>query len=83
MHGADPLKLISQLAAKKIEARPLWKPMHLQPLFSDSFNVTNGNSQLLFENGLTLPSGSLMSVEQIELINSSITNFLESKRQNA
>jgi len=76
-------ELMDHLATTSIETRPLWKPMHLQPLFADSLNVTNGNSQLLFENGLTLPSGSAMSAEQIELINSSIMNFLESKRQNA
>jgi dTDP-4-amino-4,6-dideoxygalactose transaminase len=44
--------------------------------------MLNGNSQRLFENGLTLPSGSAMSDNQIELIISSITNFLETKRQN-
>jgi dTDP-4-amino-4,6-dideoxygalactose transaminase len=81
--GWNTKELMDHLATTNIETRPLWKPMHLQPLFLDSLNLTNGNSQLLFENGLTLPSGSVMNADQIELINSSITNFLESKRQNA
>lgn len=73
-------ELMDHLAKTSIETRPLWKPMHLQPLFSDSLKVTNGNSQLLFENGLTLPSGSAMSDIQIKVIISSITKFLESTK---
>jgi len=41
-----------------IEARPLWKPMHQQPIFSDCLFFGNGVSEDLFENGLCLPSGS-------------------------
>jgi dTDP-4-amino-4,6-dideoxygalactose transaminase len=81
--GWNTKELMDHLSISNIETRPLWKPMHLQPLFSDSNNMTNGNSQLLFEKGLTLPSGSAISVDQIELIKSSISNFLESNRQNA
>jgi len=81
--GWNTKELMDHLSISNIETRPLWKPMHLQPLFSDSNNMTNGNSQRLYENGLTLPSGSAISVDQIELIKSSISNFLESKRQNA
>ncbi len=46
------------LEAKNIESRPLWKPMHLQPVFSDFPSYETGVSQALFETGLCLPSGS-------------------------
>ncbi len=44
--------------AENIESRPLWKPMHLQPVFKDAPAYTNGFSQIAFEMGLCLPSGS-------------------------
>jgi dTDP-4-amino-4,6-dideoxygalactose transaminase len=44
--------------SENIETRPLWKPMHQQPIFSNSKNYLNGISDKLFENGLCLPSGS-------------------------
>ena len=46
------------LAEDEIEARPVWKPMHLQPLFADCRFVGSGVSTELFERGLCLPSGS-------------------------
>lgn len=49
------------LEASNIEARPLWKPMHLQPFFSGYPYFGAGNAEKLFENGLCLPSGSNLS----------------------
>ena len=46
------------LEQDNIESRPLWKPMHLQPVFEDAPSFTNGTSEWLFDNGLCLPSGS-------------------------
>ena len=51
------------LAEENIEARPLWKPMHMQPIFENAPAYTNGLSEWLFEYGLCLPSGSNMSEE--------------------
>ena len=48
-----------------IESRPLWKPMHLQPIFSDCPYYGNGTSDALFENGLCLPSGSILTEEEL------------------
>jgi dTDP-4-amino-4,6-dideoxygalactose transaminase len=47
-----------------IESRPLWKPMHMQPLFSNCIHYTNGVSEDLFEKGLCLPSGSNLSQDE-------------------
>jgi pyridoxal phosphate-dependent aminotransferase EpsN len=57
------------LIEHEIECRPLWKPMHMQPLFKGSRYVGDGNDERLFENGLCLPSGSDMSAaDQSEVI---------------
>ncbi|MBJ2174562.1 DegT/DnrJ/EryC1/StrS family aminotransferase [Aureibaculum sp. A20] len=49
------------LQDENIEARPLWKPMHLQPIFNTFPKYTNGISEDLFRKGLCLPSGSNMT----------------------
>ena len=60
-------QIIDALEDKNIEARPVWKPMHLQPLFKGcdyySFSENVSISDKLFENGLCLPSGSNLSEE--------------------
>ena len=53
---------------ENIETRPLWKPMHQQPIFASSKNYLNGVSDKLFENGLCLPSGSNLTEEEFERI---------------
>jgi UDP-N-acetylbacillosamine transaminase len=57
----NPHKIITALKDANIESRPLWKPMHMQPLFSDALMVEDGTSQRLFKQGICLPSGSNMS----------------------
>jgi pyridoxal phosphate-dependent aminotransferase EpsN len=54
------------LEARNIEARPVWKPMHLQPVFADCRFVGSGVSDRLFANGLCLPSGSAMTECDLE-----------------
>ncbi len=56
------------LEAENIEARPLWKPMHLQPVFADCEMAGGDISARLFEQGLCLPSGSALSDDQIDRI---------------
>ena len=53
---------------ENIETRPLWKPMHLQPIFKDYPFYGNGTSEKLFEYGLCLPSGSNLSREDLERV---------------
>ena len=66
--GWTPAELSAALLTDNIESRPLWKPMHLQPVFEAARALSNGNSQRLFETGLTLPSGSALSVGEIERV---------------
>ncbi|OYT11121.1 MAG: pyridoxal phosphate-dependent aminotransferase [Bacteroidetes bacterium 4572_112] len=56
------------LEADNIEARPLWKPMHLQPVFADCPAYTDGTSEELFNNGLCMPSDSNMNDEDMARI---------------
>ena len=59
--GADREQIRLALEAEDIEARPVWKPMHLQPVFADSPIYGGDISARLFERGLCLPSGTAMT----------------------
>jgi UDP-N-acetylbacillosamine transaminase len=72
----EPLKIIEALERDNIESRPLWKPMHLQPLFQDALVVEDGTSEKLFERGLCLPSGSSMSDEAVARVCKSVKKAL-------
>lgn len=63
------------LAEENIETRPLWKPMHLQPVFADAPAYVNGVSESLFNIGLCLPSGSLLSDEDINNVINAILSL--------
>jgi dTDP-4-amino-4,6-dideoxygalactose transaminase len=72
-------KLRLALEKENIESRPLWKPMHLQPVF-ESYPYYGGTvSENLFLNGLCLPSGSNLSEEDKDRIASVLTLLFESK----
>jgi pyridoxal phosphate-dependent aminotransferase EpsN len=62
------LGLLKALEAENIEARPLWKPMHLQPVFKGCRVRGGGVSERLFENGLCLPSGSALTEEDLSRV---------------
>lgn len=56
------------LTVERIESRPLWKPMHLQPVFQGCDARVDGTSEHLFDHGLCLPSGSVLTDGQIERV---------------
>jgi dTDP-4-amino-4,6-dideoxygalactose transaminase len=60
-----------------IESRPLWKPMHLQPVFAGCPSYLNGISEHLFEQGLCLPSGSNLTMEEKGRIIESLIRILK------
>lgn len=62
---------------ENIESRPLWKPMHLQPVFKKYRSFHAGEGQRLFETGLSLPSGSVLDENSMERIATRIHQFLE------
>jgi len=61
---------------ENIETRPLWKPMHLQPVFKSYPAYLNGVSESLFKKGLCLPSGSNLTNEEKNRIRKTISIFL-------
>ncbi|MGN6413372.1 DegT/DnrJ/EryC1/StrS family aminotransferase [Flexivirga sp.] len=77
VHTARAADLIESLAADGIEARRLWKPMHLQPLYAKSVMYGGSVSERLFEEGVTLPSGSELTAPQIERVIASVIAALE------
>jgi dTDP-4-amino-4,6-dideoxygalactose transaminase len=74
--GADREYLRLNLEQKNIETRPLWKPMHLQPIFEGCPAYINGVSEALFNNGLCLPSSSNMTAEERAFVVESIKSLL-------
>jgi dTDP-4-amino-4,6-dideoxygalactose transaminase len=69
----EDLRLL--LENENIESRPLWKPMHQQPIFKDAPNYINGVSDELFERGLCLPSGSNLTEDELDRIISIIKSY--------
>ncbi len=66
LHGAvRPLDVMEALEAENIEARPLWKPMHMQPFFAGYDHIGGDVSAKLFADGICLPSDTKMTEEQL------------------
>lgn len=68
-------ELSARLMAADIESRPLWKPMHLQPVFAKAPAYVNGVSEALFAQGLCLPSGPMVTDEDVDRIVEIIKNY--------
>ncbi len=64
--GADREQIRLAMAAKQIETRPVWKPLHIQPVFADCESIGGEVAEDLFARGLCLPSGSNLTLEEIE-----------------
>ncbi|MEU8184075.1 aminotransferase class I/II-fold pyridoxal phosphate-dependent enzyme [Micromonospora sp. NPDC049044] len=68
--------LATHLAERDIETRPVWKPMHLQPMHAGAEALLTGAAERLFGQGLTLPSGSALTESQINRVSVAIEEFL-------
>lgn len=66
--GCTPEDLRQHLASLNIESRPLWKPMHLQPVYADAPAYVNGVSEHLFARGLCIPSGPWVTPDDVRMI---------------
>ncbi len=64
------------LLEENIESRPLWKPLHMQPIFSQYKTFVDGTSEDLFSRGLCLPSGSNLSSEDLKRVSDCIKKVL-------
>lgn len=81
--GWGAAELQKALAAENIEARPLWKPMHLQPIFSGRRAFVDGTSERLFQTGLSLPSGSAMPQSSRDRVTRAILEFVGARHGNS
>lgn len=70
--GANREQIRLRLEKHNIESRPLWKPMHLQPVFKDYEVIGGAVSEQLFKQGLCLPSGTALTEEQLAYVVSTI-----------
>jgi len=66
--GADREVVRKALEAENIESRPVWKPMHLQPVFAEYERIGGEVAEGLFDNGLCLPSGSNLSSDDLDRV---------------
>jgi pyridoxal phosphate-dependent aminotransferase EpsN len=82
--GISKEVLINALEEKNIEARPVWKPLHMQPLFSDVRYYPHSDSEdiseRLFKQGICLPSGSNMSEKEQMRVIECILNCIGSSK---
>lgn len=67
------------MAAAGVETRPVWKPLHKQPVYANCGATLNGSSDEIFANGLTLPSGSSLTDHDFRLIERVIRAFLNGR----
>lgn len=79
--GLGPDTLIARFGEAGIEARHLWKPMHLQPVFADSRAFLDGTSERLFGSGITLPSGSALTDTEVERVGGVLQSALSANRE--
>ncbi|MCU0543791.1 MAG: DegT/DnrJ/EryC1/StrS family aminotransferase [Oscillatoriaceae cyanobacterium Prado104] len=73
--GADREQIRLALAKEKIEARPVWKPLHLQPVFAECESVGGEVAEDLFDRGLCLPSGSNLTEADLQRVTSAIAEI--------
>lgn len=82
--GVTPNQLMDALAEENIETRPIWKPLHLQPIFQHYpyYSHTEGDSvsERIFDNGICLPSGSNMTPEDQDRVIESIRSFIKQQK---
>jgi len=75
--GTSREKIRLALVADNIDCRPLWKPMHLQPVFAEAPFYGNGTSESIFEKGLCIPSGSNLTQLDLERVVDCINATME------
>jgi dTDP-4-amino-4,6-dideoxygalactose transaminase len=78
--GVDREQIRLTLAEQQIEARPVWKPLHMQPVFAECESIAGEVAADLFARGLCLPSGSNLTDEELEQVISVIRNIHHSNK---
>lgn len=81
VEGIDPNHLITALATNNIESRPIWKPMHQQPVFKQQQVYGERYSDYLFAHGLCLPSDTKMKMKDIEWVSLCLRQAISREEQ--
>ncbi len=76
LSGFYAAELADHLESHDIECRPLWKPMHMQPLFAEAEAFISGNAEDLFRRGITLPSGSGLTDPDVARVCAAVDSFV-------
>ena len=77
--GFTPEDLRQYLDANNIESRWLWRPMNMQPVYADAPFYGDGTAERLFGHGLCLPSGSILTDDEIAAVADAVRTFVKSK----
>ena len=72
-----PTKIREKLEHSNIESRPVWKPLHLQPVYVGAQRYLSGNAERIYNEGLCLPSGSTMSDEDVQRVSNLILSSIK------
>lgn len=80
LSGVNPNYLMDELEKENIESRPIWKPMHLQPVFEKYDYIGGDVAQRLFETGVCLPSDSKLSDEDLSRVTKLIKRVLKNEK---
>jgi dTDP-4-amino-4,6-dideoxygalactose transaminase len=72
-----PKRIREKLEVSNVESRPIWKPLHLQPVYVGSQRYLSGNAERIYSEGLCLPSGSTMSDEDVARVSNLILNSIK------
>jgi dTDP-4-amino-4,6-dideoxygalactose transaminase len=72
-----PKRIREKLELSNIESRPVWKPLHLQPVYVNAERYLSGNAERIYSEGLCLPSGSTMSDEDVQRVSNLILSSIK------
>ncbi|MBA3923808.1 MAG: aminotransferase class I/II-fold pyridoxal phosphate-dependent enzyme [Nostocaceae cyanobacterium] len=73
--GANREQVRLALSSQQIETRPVWKPLHLQPIFAECEFIGSNVAEKLFQHGLCLPSGSNLTIEDRQRVTGAIAEY--------
>ena len=76
LHPGAPTRVREFLESHNVESRPVWKPMHQQPVFHGCRSFLTGAADALFREGLCLPSGTVMDEEDVDRVSALVTQAL-------
>lgn len=77
IHPGTSTRVRSLLDSHKVESRPVWKPLHLQPVFAGATSFLTGSAEQLFRDGLCLPSGTAMAEEDVDRVSNIVLEALQ------